>query len=219
MTLSVPRSRAAMSARLTPVFLIVLALLGVFAAAISSARADGTIYRAVGCGDYIFVTTPSGYSMLRGSTDGLKDGDTLQGNVEQIGGPTLFDETAGRSVFAQVSELRLTLPEVQQRVATYCRSALAETPVSGYVTRASECGSKIFLNTPQGYTVLDRLAGGVVADGDTVTGNFNRPGRVTAHDTQSNSDLTVFVEDLWLSASAVQRKITQSCRQQNQYSR
>ena len=68
------------------------------------------------------------------------------------------------------------------------------------------------MNTPQGYAVLERIAGGVVADGDTLTGNFNRPGRATVQDRQSNSSLVVFVEDLWLSKSATERKMTASCR-------
>jgi len=60
--------------------------------------------------------------------------------------------------------------------------------------------------------VLERIAGGVVADGDTLTGNFNIPGRTTVEDKQSASSSVVFVEDLWLSKSAVQRKRRASCR-------
>ncbi len=190
--------------------LILIALPLLFATA---ARADGTVYRASGCGDYVFVSTLSGFSVLltdRGG--GIKDGDKLQGEVERIGHPLLFDTTAGRTVFAQVAELHLTNAEVRQRVAARCRAPLAETFTTGYVSRASGCGSKIFVNTPQGYAVLERIAGGVVVDGDTLAGNFNRPGRATVEDRQSGSSLVIFVEDLWLSKSAVERRMTASCR-------
>ena len=184
------------------------------------ARGDGTVLRASGCGDYLFVSTANAFSVLRGNTQGVKDGDMLQGNVEQIGQSVLFDQTAGRSVFAQVSELHLTQPEITQRIAVRCRASLGATVTSGNVSRANGCDSKIFVNTPQGYAVLERISGGVVGDGDTLSGNFNRPGRITVRDQQSDSTLTVFVDDLWLSASAVQRKIAQSCqRQSGGYSR
>jgi hypothetical protein len=177
------------------------------------ARADGTVYRASGCGDYIFVSSTGGYSVLVSSgSPGVKDGDTLTGNVERIGQASLFDPTAGLSVFAHVADRRLTLSEVTTRIAIRCRSPQAATLTSGYVSRANNCGSKIFINTPQGYAVLDRLSGGVVADGDTLTGNFNKPGRAMVRDQQSNTELIVFVEDLWLSKSAAERKMTANCR-------
>ncbi len=190
--------------------LILIALMPLFAMA---ARADGTVYRASGCGDYVFVSTQHGFSVLltdRG--EGIKDGDKLQGEVERIGHPLLFDSTAGRTVFAQVAELHLTNAEILQRIAARCRAPLAATFTTGYVSRASGCGSKIFVNTPQGYTVLERIAGGVVVDGDTLTGNFNRPGRATVEDRQSGTSLVIFVEDLWLSKSAIERRMTASCR-------
>lgn len=189
-----------------------LLLIALALVAAAPARADGTVYRASGCGDYLFVSTPSGYSVLQGDVQGVRDGDVLHGDVERIGQPALFDETAGHAVFARVAELHLTQSEVVQRIAIRCRPSLGESNVSGYVARASGCGSKIFVVTPQGYAVFERIAGGVVADGDTLTGNFNRPGRVTVQDTQSNSTLIVFVEDLWLPASAADRKMRQSCR-------
>lgn len=199
-------------------FGLVLLAVALFGAA--PARADGTVFRATGCGDYLFVQTPTGFSVLRGNAEGVKDGDALQGNVEQFGMVSLFDQTAGRSVFAQVSELHLTQPDIVQRVGIRCRSPLGETVVNGNVSRSAGCGSKIFVNTPQGYAVLERIAGGEVADGDTLSGPFNRPGRVTARDSQSNAEVVVFVDELWLSASAVQRKIQQSCqRQNNNYNR
>ncbi|HEX3861517.1 MAG TPA: hypothetical protein VHY35_07475 [Stellaceae bacterium] len=177
------------------------------------ARADGTIYRASGCGDYLYVSTATGYSELVSSgTTGIKDGDTVTGNVERIGQPVLFDQTAGRSLFARVAEQHLTLAEVTQRIAIRCRSPLGDALTSGYVSRAEGCGNKVFVNTAQGYAVLEQIAGGTIADGDTLTGNFNKPGRATVTDQQSATTLVVFVEDLWLSKSAAERKMNASCR-------
>src|SRR5262249_7894244 len=130
----VPRSGTDMLLRLGLV-LIALALFGA-----PPARADGTVVRVAGCGDYLFVQAAAGVSVLRGDIDGVKEGDALQGNVEQIGMVSLFDQTAGRSVFAQVSELHLTQPEVTQRVAIRCRAALDATIVNGNVSRSAGCG-------------------------------------------------------------------------------
>lgn len=177
----------------------------------ASARADGTVYRASGCGDRVYVVTQSGYAVLLTDSAGIKDGDSLTGDLDRIGNPVLFDTTAGHSVFGQVSEHRLTKGEITSRIAAHCRSPLGDSYASGYVSRASGCGSKIFVNTAQGYAVLQRIAGGVVADGDTLVGNFNRPGQATVEDRQSGSRLVVFVEDLWLPKSAADRKITASC--------
>ena len=44
---------------------------------------------------------------------------------------------------------------------------------------------------------MERISGGVVADGDTLVGNFTRPGRATMQDRQSGSSLVVFVEDVF----------------------
>ncbi len=192
-----------------------LALLAAALLLAAPARADGTVYRASGCGEYIFVSTPGGFSVLRADSGGaVKDGDYLVGDVERFGHSTLFDRTQNRSVFAQVAERNLTQAEIRQRVSLRCRSPLGDNPVSGYVTRASGCGNKIFVNTPQGFAVLERIAGGIVADGDTLTGNFSRPGRATVQDRQSGSSLVVFVEDLWLSRSAAERKMNAACRRQ-----
>jgi hypothetical protein len=161
----------------------------------------------------VFVSAASGFSVLR--TDGgfgIKDGDALRGDVEHIGHPTLFDQNLGRSVFGRITEVHLTRGEINQRIAVHCRSPLGDRPISGYVSRASDCGNKIFVNTPEGYAVLERLAGGIVAEGDTLTGNFNRPGRATVQDKESGTSLVVFVADIWLSKSAAERKIAASCR-------
>ncbi len=195
--------------------LVRYALLALAAALLcgAPAHADGTVYRANRCGGYIFVTTRTGFSVLVGdSGQGIKDGDALRGDVERIGTPTLFDETAGRTLFANVSELHLTRSEITQRIAVRCRSSLGDTIVSGYVERAAGCGNKIFVSTPQGYAVLERIAGGVVADGDTLSGYLNHAGRITVRDQQSNASLVMFVDDIWLSKSAVQRRMAASCR-------
>lgn len=187
-----------------------------FAAALLSAlpaRGDGTVFRAAGCGEHIFVQSSPGFSVLRvDSTIGVKEGDQLRGDVDRLGTPTLFDQRLGRSVFAQVIERRLSQTEVNQRIAARCRSAFGDRPVHGYVLRAAGCGSKIFISTPQGFAVLSRIAGGNVADADTLVGSFNRPGRATVEDRQSGSTLVVFIEDLWLSRSAIDRKISASCQ-------
>ena len=179
----------------------------------AAARADGTVYRAQGCGDYIFVSSASGYSILVSSAaSGVKDGDELRGDVDHIGHPILFDTTAERSVFAQVSERDLTRAEVAQRIAARCRSPSGEDVINGYVSRATGCGTKIFVNTPKGYVVLEELSGGIVADGDTLVGPFDHPGRVTVEDRQSGARLVVFVDEVWLSKSAASRRMTASCR-------
>jgi hypothetical protein len=189
-----------------------LCLLGAAMAAARPAHADGTVVRASDCPGYIFVSSMTGYSVLRGDAPDVKDGDILQGSVDQVGQPGLIDQRTGLSVFAHVEEPHLSRSELDQRIAIRCRARLGATQVSGYVSRTNGCGSRIFVETPEGYAILDRIAGGEVADGDTLTGNFDRPGRITVRDSQSDTSLIVFVEDLWLSRSAVDRKITQSCQ-------
>ena len=188
--------------------LLIAALAGV-----APARADGTVYRAQGCGDTIFVQSANGFSVLQTDAgQGIKEGDQLRGNVEQIGHPTLFDETLGRSVFAIVAERHLGRAEVTARIAARCRSPAGDVTRSAYVSRAAGCGNKIFVNTPQGYAVMERISGGVVADGDTLVGDFTKPGRATVQDRQSGSTLVVFVEDVYLSRSAAERRMTASCQ-------
>jgi len=190
-----------------------LLLAGVVAGA-ASARADGTVYRAQGCGDTIFVSSSTGFSVLQTDAgQGLKEGHELRGNVEQIGHPVLFDQTLGRSIFALVAERHLSRAEVTARIAARCRSPTGDISRSAYVSRTTGCGNKIFVNTPEGYVVMERISGGVVADGDTLVGNFTRPGRATLQDRQSGSTLVIFVEDVYLSKSAAERHMTASCQQ------
>lgn len=181
--------------------------------AAAGARADGQVTRAKGCGDKIFAASINGYSILTGSGEGaVADGDQLGGDLEKLGHVMLYDKTSGRSVFAVVEEHGLDKPKISQRIAQSCRSFLANTFTSGRVMRTNGCGNKLFVDSATGFAVLERLAGGVVYEGDTLSGDFNRAGRATVTDKQTGGTLTVFVDDFQISRSAVQRKITASCR-------
>lgn len=189
-------------------FLTALALL-----AAAPAFADGTVLRAKGCGDRIFVSSGDGYSVLRATEIGIADdGDTIAGKTDTIGYQSFFIPQSGRRFSAMVDETGLSKSEVTVRVASSCRTAAAERVISGQVERAAGCGSKIFVNTDEGYAVLERLAGGLVYPGDTLIGGFTRAGRTTAKDRQTGAELVVFVDDFGLPKSAAQRKILESCR-------
>jgi hypothetical protein len=195
---------------MTKTRVLFLALAALPAAA--PAYADGTVLRAKGCGDKVFVATENGYSVLVASErDAANDGATLLGTTDQLGFSSFYLPQSGRRFSASVDERGLTKSEVTARIAASCRSAAGNRLISGQVERASGCGNKIFVNTAEGYAVLERLAGGVVANGDTLTGDFSRSGRTTVRNNQSNSDLVVFVYDFQLSKSAAERKIAQSC--------
>lgn len=192
----------------TPI-LAALALL-TFAA---PALADGTVLRASGCGDKVFVSTGRGYSVLEATELGIaQDNDRLVGNTDTMGYQSFFIPESGHRFSASVDETGLNKSEITGRIAASCHSAATERIVSGQVERAAGCGSKIFVNTDTGYVVLDRLAGGLVYPGDTLTGDFTRAGRTTAKDRQTGAELVVFVDDFELPKSAAQRKITESCR-------
>lgn len=189
-----------------------LAILALFAAA-APAFADGTVLRTKGCGDKVYVSTDNGYSVLRATETGVvDDGDTIAGKTDTIGYQSFFIPQSGRRFSAMVDETGLSKSEVTVRVASSCRSASTERVISGQVERAAGCGNKIFVNTDEGYAVLERLAGGLVYPGDTLTGDFTRAGRTTAKDRQTGAELVVFVDDFDLPKSAAQRKITESCR-------
>jgi hypothetical protein len=191
------------------------ALGAAFAALLGAApaHADGEVTRAKGCGEKIFVSSVNGYSVLSGSAEGMvKDGDMLVGDLELIGHAAIYDKTAGRNVFVMIEEHGLDKSQITQRIATACRSEVANTFTSGQVMRTRGCGNKIFVDATNGFAVLERIAGGIVNEGDTVSGNFNRAGRATVQVKQSGVTLTVFVDDFELSRSAVRRKIAQTCR-------
>jgi hypothetical protein len=198
---------------MTSMQVLFLAAAALLAAAAAPAFADGTVLRAKGCGDKVFVTTENGYSVLVASAlDVADDGDKLVGNTDQLGFQSFFIPQSGRRFSASVDQRGLNKSEITTQVATNCRSPTGDRLTSGQVERAAGCGNKIFVNTDQGYAVLERLAGGIVGVGDTLTGDFSRAGRATVRDHQTNSDLVVFIDDFQLPKSAAQRKITQSCR-------
>jgi hypothetical protein len=181
--------------------------------ATAPAFADGTVLRAKGCGDKVFVATENAFSVLTATELGAADdGDKLVGNTDRLGFSAFFIPQSGRRFSASVDERGLSKSEITTRIAASCHSATGARPTSGQVERAAGCGNKIFVNTDQGYAVLERLAGGLVYAGDTLTGDFSRAGRATIKDRQTGAELTVFVDDFQLPKSAAQRKITESCR-------
>src|SRR5260370_7240935 len=76
--------------------LVAAAMLG----ASRTASADGTVLRAKGCGDKIFVMTGTSYSVLTatGTSEGVSDGARLVGEVERIGFSMLYDPNSARSL-------------------------------------------------------------------------------------------------------------------------
>ena len=186
---------------------------GVFLVLIGPALADGTVLRAKGCGDKIFAGSEKGYSVLIASQQGTADdGDTIVGDLNQIGFGSFYDSKSGRHFTASVDERGLSKSEVGVRIAASCRSQTAYNLTSGQVERADGCGNKIFVNTPQGYAILERLSGGVIVNGDTLTGDFNRAGHATVKNSQTGAEFVVFVDDFQLPKSAAARKIAESCR-------
>jgi hypothetical protein len=195
-----------------PILVLFLSLAALFAAA-APAAADGTVLRGKGCGDKVFVATENGYSVLQANqSDAADDGEKLMGDTDKLGFFSYYLPQSGRRFSASVDERGLSKSEVTTRIAASCHSAGGNRLTSGQVERAAGCGNKIFVNTAEGYAVLERLAGGVVTAGDTLTGDFSRAGRTTVRDHQSNADLVVFVDDFQLPKSAAQRKIAASCR-------
>ena len=78
------------------------------------ALADGTVMRAKGCGDKIFVTTEAGYTVLIASqSDAAKDGDRLIGNTDKIG-PVSICHSIARSAASRNS---LSLQDLWQIVS------------------------------------------------------------------------------------------------------
>ncbi|HEX3881993.1 MAG TPA: hypothetical protein VHW66_04995 [Stellaceae bacterium] len=176
------------------------------------AWADGTVFRATGCGDKIYVTSLTGFSVLTGiGGAGVADKDELVGKVDGIGHTQLYDKTKAFNFSADVEDRRLSREEALPRIATTCRGQNANALASGTVTRAEGCGNRIFVSAPQGVAVLNRLAGGLVGKDDQVSGDFNKPGRATIKDKQTGSEVTVFVEDYMLSQAAANRKMTALC--------
>jgi hypothetical protein len=183
-----------------------------FLSASGPAWADGSVLRAKGCGDRIFVTTEHGYSVLRASDPGsVEDDDGFSGDADRIGFSSFYVARSGRRFFAEVEERGLTKSEVTQRIAASCRSPTERAQTFGQVERATGCGGKIFVNTAAGYAIVERLAGGEIAVGDALTGDFSRVGRATLKDRQSNAEIIVFIDEFGLEKSAAARKEAQSC--------
>ena len=199
--------------RLPRAIILTFALLGSGLLNAEPAVADGTVLRAKGCGGKVFVAAATSYSVLAASdASAAADGDKLIGDLDRIGFASFYLPQSGRRFSASIEERGLNKSEITQRIATSCRAATAYNQTSGQVEHATGCGNKIFVNTPNGYAVMERLAGGIVAVGDTLTGDFNRAGRATVTDKQTGGELVVFVEDFQLPKSAATRKITASCR-------
>lgn len=193
---------------LARLMLIAAALVGLA----SPVFADGTVLRAKGCGDKIFAGSDAGYSVLIASQPGAADdGDTIVGDLNRIGFGSFYDSKSGRRFTASIDERGLSKSEVGVRIATACRSQTANSFTSGQVERADGCGNKIFVNTPQGYAILERLSGGIIANGDTLTGDFNRAGRANVKNPRTGNEYVVFVDDFQLPKSAAARKIAESC--------
>jgi hypothetical protein len=185
----------------------------VLLAGIAPAHADGTVLRAKGCGDKVFVAGDNGYSVLRTSDPGVaQDGDRITGDTDRIGFGSFIVAGSGRYFSASIDERGLSKSEVTERIAASCRTAAAGAATSGQVERAENCGGKIFVNTPAGYAILERLAGGVIATGDTLAGDFNKAGRATVRNPKTGAEFVVFVDDYQLPKSAEARKVAESCK-------
>jgi hypothetical protein len=197
---------------MTPMRVLFLAAVVLLCAA--PAYADGTVMRAKGCGNKIFVSTENSYSVLAASEPGLAaDGDTLVGDTAHIGFSSFYDKESGRRFSASIDERGLSKAEATERIAGSCRSQTEYNRISGQVERAEGCRGRIFVDTPQGYAVLELLAGGVIAAGDTLSGDFNKAGRATVTNPKTGGEFVVFVDDFQLSKSAEMHKIAESCRQ------
>jgi hypothetical protein len=179
----------------------------------ATAHADGSVFRAKGCGDKIFVAGENGYSVLVTSEPGLVgDTDKLVGDTDKIGFGSFLVTRTGRRFSASIDERGLDKSEVIQRAAASCHAAVSSAMTSGQVEHAAGCGTKIFVDTPQGYAVLELLAGGIIAVGDTLNGDFNKAGRATVKNPKTGAEYVVFVDDYQLPKSAEARKVAESCR-------
>jgi len=181
-------------------------------ASIAPTWADGSVVRATGCGDKLFVSSVRGFSVLTGvGGSGVAEKDELVGEVDKIGYTQLYDKTLGRNFSARVEEHQLDRAAINQRIGVACRGFNARGFATATVVRTEGCGNKIIVAGTDGYAVLERLAGGVVAKDDSLSGDFNKPGRATVKDKQNGATLTVFVEDYQISRAAAERKMRRIC--------
>jgi hypothetical protein len=182
------------------------------------ASADGTVARAAGCGDRMFVSTINGYSLLSGvGGQHIAERDELVGETDKPGYAQLYDKTSGRHFAAVVEAHGLGRGEFAQRAAGLCREAARPYGfATASVVRSEGCGSRIIVSGPQGFAVLDRLAGGTVYKDDSLSGDFNKPGRARVTDKQTGAALIVYVEDYRLDRSAAERKMRALCGRERQ---
>src|SRR5229473_984051 len=88
------------------------------------AYADGTVLRAKGCGDKVFVFTENGYSVLIANQPGAAvDGDKLVGNTDRLGFSSFLLPESGRRFSASVDARGISKAEVTARIAANCRAA------------------------------------------------------------------------------------------------
>src|SRR5260370_7346871 len=103
--------------------LIAAAMLG----ASRTASADGTVLRAKGCGDKIFVMTGTSYSVLTatGTSERVSDGDRLVGEVERCGFSMLYDRNSGGSISATVEDYGPERARINPPTPTPCPPILS----------------------------------------------------------------------------------------------
>src|ERR1700681_4976230 len=101
-------------------------IVGVFLVLAGPAFADGTVLRAEGCGDRIFVHGENAYSVLSASQQGAADDDdTIVGDLNRVGLGSFYDSKSGRHFTASVHERGLDKSAIAVRIATSCRSQTA----------------------------------------------------------------------------------------------
>src|ERR1700686_1981804 len=119
-------------------------VVGVLLVLTGPAFADGTVLRAKGCGDKIFVGLGDVFSVLIASQrDSVADGDTIVGDINRVGFGSFYDSKSGRRFTASVDERGLDKSAVTVRIAVSCRSQTAFNLATGQVERADGCGNKI----------------------------------------------------------------------------
>jgi len=92
-------------------------------AAAAPAFADGTVLRAKGCGDKIFVAGERGYSVLIASQqDTVGDGDTIVGDINRAGFASFYDSKSGRHFTASIDERGLDKSVITMSSMTAGRS-------------------------------------------------------------------------------------------------
>lgn len=73
------------------------------------------------------------------------------------------------------------------------------------------CGSRVVVETPLGYTLLQWFSGSVPYEGQQLFGDFERYGMVTLLNVSSRREGRFWVEDYWLTRSALQERVRRLC--------